>query len=173
MSGNTETTPCTLNQRTSFDIRDVMRLLTHRYPFLLVDRVVDYQKGKTLTAIKNVTFNEPFFVGHFPLVPTMPGVLMLEALAQACGLLAVLDSGVRPESGHILYFAGIDEGRFKRVVIPGDQLTLHVELKKTKRNVWKFRTVARVGSEVACEALMTCVLKHPDEGRSSAAGAGA
>ena len=169
MSANTpERGPCTLNQQTSFDIRDIMRLLTHRYPFLLVDRVSDYQKGKTLTALKNVTFNEPFFVGHFPLVPTMPGVLMLEALAQACGLLAVLDSGVRPESGHILYFAGIDAVRFKRVVIPGDQLTLHVELEKTKRNVWTFKTVARVGKDVACEALMTCVLKHPDEGKPAA-----
>lgn len=173
MSGSTaEKNGCTLNQKTSFDIRDVMRLLTHRYPFLLVDRVTDYQKGKTLTALKNVTFNEPFFVGHFPLVPTMPGVLMLEALAQACGLLAVLDSGVRPESGHILYFAGIDEARFKRVVIPGDQLTLHVELLKTKRNVWKFKTVARVGNETACEALMTCVLKHPDEAKPAAEVAG-
>ena len=157
---------CTLNQKTQFDIRDVMRLLTHRYPFLLVDRVTDYREGATLTALKNVTYNEPFFVGHFPLVPTMPGVLMLEALAQACGLLAVLDSGVRPESGHILYFAGIDEARFKRVVVPGDQLTLHVVLEKQKRNVWKFRTVASVGKDVACEALMTCVLKHPDEPKS-------
>lgn len=156
---------CTLNQKTSFDIRDVMRLLTHRYPFLLVDRVTEYVPKTALTALKNVTFNEPFFVGHFPLVPTMPGVLMLEALAQACGLLAVLDSGVRPESGHILYFAGIDEARFKRVVIPGDQLILQVHLDKQKRNVWKFKTVARVGDEIACEALMTCVLKHPDESK--------
>lgn len=158
--------PCTLNQKTQFDIRDIMRLLTHRYPFLLVDRVAEYRKGVSLTALKNVTYNEPFFVGHFPLVPTMPGVLMLEALAQACGLLAVLDSGVRPESGNILYFAGIDEARFKRVVVPGDQLTLHVVLEKQKRNVWKFRTVASVSKDVACEALMTCVLKHPDEARS-------
>lgn len=150
----------------ALDIRAIMGLLTHRFPFLLVDRVIAYEKQKTLTAIKNVTYNEPFFVGHFPLVPTMPGVLMLEALAQACGLLAVLDSGVRPESGFILYFAGIDEARFKRPVVPGDQLTLHVELEKQKRNVWKFRTVARVGTETACEALMTCVLKHPDEPKS-------
>lgn len=168
MSGShNDNTPCTMNQRTTFDIRDIMRLLTHRYPFLLVDRVTNYQKGKSLTAIKNVTYNEQFFTGHFPLVPTMPGVLMLEALAQACGLLAVLDSGVRPESGHILYFAGVDGARFKRVVIPGDQLTLDVVLEKTKRNVWKFKTVARVGQEVACEALMTCMLKHPDQDSSS------
>lgn len=159
---------CILGQKTTFDIREVMRLLTHRYPFLLVDRVTDYQRGVSLTALKNVTYNEPHFTGHFPLLPTMPGVLMLEALAQACGLLAVLDSGVRPESGHILYFAAVDEARFKRVVVPGDQLTLNVELEKTKRNVWKFKTVASVGTEVACSALMTCVLKHPDEGRSVA-----
>lgn len=163
MSGDkSETVPCTLNQKTQFEIRDIMRLLTHRSPFLLVDRVLEYRAQHSLTAIKNVTYNEPFFVGHFPLVPTMPGVLMLEALAQACGLLAVLDSGVRPESGAILYFAGIDEARFKRVVVPGDQLTLHVVLEKTKRNVWKFKTMASVGTETACEALMTCVLKHPD-----------
>lgn len=150
----------------ALDIRAIMGLLTHRSPFLLVDRVIAYEKQKTLTGIKNVTYNEPFFVGHFPLVPTMPGVLMLEALAQACGLLAVLDSGIRPESGYILYFAGIDEARFKRPVVPGDQLILQVELEKQKRNVWKFRTVARVGSETACEALLTCVLKHPDEPKS-------
>jgi len=166
MSGNgNESTPCTLNQKTSFDIRDIMRLLTHRYPFLLVDRVTEYRKGKSLTALKNVTLNEPFFVGHFPLVPTMPGVLMLEALAQASGLLAVLDSGVRPESGNILYFAGLDEVRFKRVVVPGDQLILGTELQKQKRNVWKFKSIARVGHEVACEALLTCVLKHPDDSK--------
>ena len=152
--------------KTNFDIRDIMGLLTHRYPFLLVDRVTGYEPQKTLTALKNVTFNEPFFPGHFPEVPTMPGVLMLEALAQACGLLAVLDSGVRPESGFILYFAGIDEARFKRPVVPGDQLVLHVELDKQKRNVWKFRTRASVDGQTACEALMTCVLKHPDEPKS-------
>ena len=152
--------------KTNFDIRDIMGLLTHRYPFLLVDRVTAYEPQKTLTALKNVTFNEPFFPGHFPEVPTMPGVLMLEALAQACGLLAVLDSGIRPESGFILYFAGIDEARFKRPVVPGDQLVLQVELEKQKRNVWKFRTLASVDGQTACEALMTCVLKHPDEPKS-------
>lgn len=144
------------------EIQDIMRLLTHRSPFLLVDRVTDYQPQRSLTALKNVTYNEPFFVGHFPLVPTMPGVLMLEALAQTCGLLAVLDSGVRPESGAILYFAGIEAARFKRVVVPGDQLILHAVLEKQKRNVWKFKTTASVGNELAVEALMTCVLKHPD-----------
>jgi 3-hydroxyacyl-[acyl-carrier-protein] dehydratase len=151
----------------NLDIRDIMGLLTHRSPFLLVDRVIAYEKQKTLTAIKNVTYNEPYFTGHFPLVPTMPGVLMLEALAQTCGLLAVLDSGIRPDSGYLLYFAGVDEARFKRPVVPGDQLTLHVELDKQKRHVWRFKTYARVGEELACEALLTCVLKHPDEGRTA------
>lgn len=144
------------------DIRDIMRLIAHRYPFLLVDRVTAYTPQKSLVALKNVTYNEPFFPGHFPLVPTMPGVLMLEALAQACGLLAVLDSGVRPESGALLYFAGVDAARFKRPVVPGDQLTLSVRLEKQKRNVWKFCTQALVGTEVAVEAQMTCVLKLPE-----------
>ena len=153
--------------KTTFDIRDIMALLAHRYPFLLVDRVLSYDKGKTLTALKNVTYNEPFFVGHFPLVPTMPGVLMLEAMAQTCGLLALLDTGIRPDSGMILYFAGIDNARFKRPVVPGDQLTFHVALDKQKRNLWKFKTRAMVGDELACEADLMCVLKdasRKDEG---------
>lgn len=147
--------------KTTFDIRDIMGLLAHRYPFLLVDRVLSYDKGKTLTALKNVTYNEPFFVGHFPLVPTMPGVLMLEAMAQACGIQAVLDTGIRPESGMILYFAGIDNARFKRPVVPGDQLIFHVELEKQKRNLWKFKTRAMVGDDLACEADLMCMLKEP------------
>lgn len=155
--------------KTTFDIRDIMGLLAHRYPFLLVDRVLSYEKGKTLTALKNVTYNEPFFVGHFPLVPTMPGVLMLEAMAQACGILAVLDTGIRPESGMILYFAGIDNARFKRPVVPGDQLTFHVELEKQKRNLWKFKTRAMVGDELACEADMMCVLKDASRTEDDAA----
>ena len=145
--------------KTTFDIRDIMGLLAHRYPFLLIDRVLSYEKGKSLTALKNVTYNEPFFVGHFPLVPTMPGVLMLEAMAQACGILAVLDLGIRPESGMILYFAGIDNARFKRPVIPGDQLTFQVELDRVKRTLWKFKARAMVGTELACEADLMCVLK--------------
>ena len=115
-----------------------------------------------LTAIKNVTYNEPFFPGHFPGLPTMPGVIILEALAQACGLLAVLQSGLRPESGLILYFAGIDEARFKRPVVPGDQLLMQVELVKHKRDLWKFQARALVGEELACEAGMLCVLKNPN-----------
>lgn len=146
--------------KTTFDIRDILGILPHRYPFLLVDRVTGIeQDGRVLTAIKNVTYNEPFFPGHFPGLPTMPGVIMLEALAQACGILAVLRSGVHKDSGFILYFAGIDNCRFKRPVIPGDQLSFRVELEKQKRDVWKFKATAHVGSALACEAEMMCVLK--------------
>jgi 3-hydroxyacyl-[acyl-carrier-protein] dehydratase len=144
-----------------FEIRDVMRLLPHRYPFLLVDRVVEHEEGVRIVGLKNVTFNENFFPGHFPELPTMPGVLILEALAQVSGILAVLKSGLRPESGLILYFAGIDNCRFKRPVVPGDQLMLHSELEKQKRDLWKFRTRAMVGGELATEADMMCVLKNP------------
>jgi len=149
----------TTTTKTSFDLRDILKLLPHRYPFLLVDRVTAYEPGKSLTALKNVTYNEQFFTGHFPELPVMPGVLILEAMAQASGLLAVLDSGMRPESGFILYFAGIDECRFKRPVVPGDQLVFHTELDKHKRDLWKFRVRATVGEELACEAVMMCVLK--------------
>lgn len=145
---------------TSFDIREVLRLLPHRYPFLLIDRVLAYAEGgDELTALKNVTYNENFFPGHFPGLPTMPGVIMLEAMAQACGLLAIMKSGLRADSGLILYFAGIDNCRFKRPVIPGDQLTFLVKLQKQKRDLWKFTAQAKVGEELACEAEMICVLK--------------
>ncbi|MBI2384081.1 MAG: 3-hydroxyacyl-ACP dehydratase FabZ [Gammaproteobacteria bacterium] len=126
---------------------------------LLVDRVLSYEVGKSLTAIKNVTYNEPFFPGHFPEVPTMPGVLMLEAMAQVSGLIAVLETGLRPESGYLLYFAGIDNARFKRPVIPGDQVRMIAVLDKHKRDLWKFRTRATVDDELVCEAEMLCVLK--------------
>lgn len=142
------------------DIRTILELLPHRYPFLLVDRVLSHE-GNRLTALKNVTFNEPFFPGHFPGVPTMPGVLILEAMAQACGLLAVLRSDLRADSGLLLYFAGIDEARFKRPVVPGDQLRFEVVLEKQKRDLWKFSAVAKVGEETACSATMMCVLRHP------------
>lgn len=149
----------------SFDICEILKLLPHRYPFLLVDRVIliDEQSMK-LTAIKNVTFNEPFFPGHFPGMPTMPGVLQLEALAQAAGLLAIHKSGLRAGDGLVLYFAGIDNCRFKRPVVPGDQLTFDIELVKHKRDLWKFKAQARVGAEVSCEAELLCVLRTVDYG---------
>ena len=145
----------------TFDIREILKLIPHRWPFVMVDRVTAYEGGDTLTALKNVTFNEGFFPGHFPAVPTMPGVLILEAMAQACGILAVLKSGVRPESGMILYFAGIDNARFKRPVVPGDQLVFNVHCDKQKRDLWKFTARATVGDELACEAEMMCVLRMP------------
>jgi 3-hydroxyacyl-[acyl-carrier-protein] dehydratase len=145
----------------TFDIREILKLIPHRWPFVMVDRVTAYEGGDALTAIKNVTYNESFFPGHFPAVPTMPGVLILEAMAQACGILAVLKSGVRPESGLILYFAGIDNARFKRPVVPGDQLVFSVRCDKQKRDLWKFSARASVGEELACEAEMMCVLRPP------------
>ena len=145
--------------KTTFDIRDIFKLLPHRYPFLLVDRVLALEEGKQIDAIKNVTYNEPFFVGHFPDVPTMPGVLILEALAQASGILAVVTEKVEANSGFILYFAGIDEARFRKPVYPGDQLLLHSEILKHKRDIWKFRTRATVNETLVCEADMLCVLR--------------
>lgn len=151
----------TKTPETLFNIHDIMGMLAHRFPFLLVDRVVAYEKGKSLTALKNVTYNEPFFAGHFPAIPTMPGVLMVEALAQTCGLLTSRETGIRPESGVLFYFAGIDHARFKRIVVPGDQLELYAEIDKVKRNLWKFKVRASVESDVACEADLMCAFKYP------------
>ena len=146
----------------TFETRDILKLVPHRWPMVLVDRVTHYDDdGDTLTALKNVTYNEGFFPGHFPDVPTMPGVLILEAMAQACGILAVLKSGITSATGHILYFAGIDNARFKRPVIPGDQLVFSVQFLKHKRDLWKFSCRANVGDELACEAEMMCVVRPP------------
>lgn len=145
----------------TFEIREILKLVPHRWPMVMIDRVTQYDDGDTLTALKNVTYNEGFFPGHFPGVPTMPGVLIVEAMAQACGILAVLKSGITAESGFILYFAGIDSARFKRPVIPGDQLIFKVQFLKQKRDLWKFACVATVAGEVACEAEMMCVVRPP------------
>ena len=146
----------------TFDIRDILKLIPHRWPFVMVDRITQYDEGgDTLKALKNVTFNEAHFPGHFPALPTMPGVLILEAMAQACGILAVLKSGLSAESGQILYFAGVDNARFKRPVVPGDQLVIDVQLHKRKRDLWKFTARATVGAELACAAEMICVLRPP------------
>ncbi|HUS23871.1 MAG TPA: 3-hydroxyacyl-ACP dehydratase FabZ [Candidatus Binatia bacterium] len=142
----------------TLDIRQLMRLLPHRAPFLLLDRVTECGDQHVI-AIKNVTFNEPFFPGHFPEVPTMPGVLILEALAQACGVMAMIKSGKETPEGQILYFAGVDEARFRRPVGPGDRLVLKGQLRQQKRDVWKFSAEALVDDERVCEALLTCVLR--------------
>jgi len=129
-------------------IEEILQYLPHRYPFMLVDRVLEYEEGKSLLAMKNITYNEPFFTGHFPVKPVMPGVLVVEALAQAAGLLVFLITNSR----ELFYFAGIDSARFKRVVGPGDQLLLHVTVERQKTDVWKFNTKATVDGNIACAA---------------------
>lgn len=142
------------------DIHAILKQLPHRYPFLLVDRVVELESNKRIRAIKNVTFNEPFFQGHFPGRPVMPGVLMLEALAQAAGLLAFDAMGQVPDENNIYYFVGIDAARFKRPVEPGDQLILDASIDRVRGGIWKFKGVARVGEEVACEAELMCTMRY-------------
>ena len=141
------------------DIYKILKLLPHRYPFLLVDRVVEIEKGKRIKALKNVSVNEPFFTGHFPARPVMPGVLMLEALAQAAGLLSFDMLGEAPDENTVFYFVGIDNARFKRPVEPGDQLILDVELDRIKGGIYKFKGVARVGDSMACEAEIMCTMR--------------
>ena len=143
----------------SMDIHQILKQLPHRYPFLLVDRVLSVEKGKTTQALKNVTMNEPFFTGHFPHRPVMPGVLMLEALAQAAALLAFDALGTTPDDKTVYYFAGIDGARFKRPVEPGDQLVMDVSLERMKAGIFKFKGVARVGTELACEAELMCTMR--------------
>jgi 3-hydroxyacyl-[acyl-carrier-protein] dehydratase len=137
------------------DINAILRQLPHRYPLLLVDRVIECVPGKSIHAIKNVTINEPFFPGHFPHRPVMPGVMILEALAQAAGILAFKTAGVVPDEETRFYFVGIDEARFRRPVEPGDQLILKATLERAVRGIWKFSTVAEVaGEEVASARMM-------------------
>jgi 3-hydroxyacyl-[acyl-carrier-protein] dehydratase len=138
------------------DIHEILEHLPHRYPFLLVDKVVDYKPGEYLIGVKNVSFNEPFFTGHFPQRPVFPGVLIMEALAQATGLLAFKTQGKKPDGSSLYYFAGIDNCRFKRPVEPGDQLFLEVKLLTTKRNIWKFSAEAKVDGKVVASAELMC-----------------
>ena len=137
------------------DVHRIMQLLPHRYPFLLVDRVTECIPGERLTALKNVTANEPFFQGHFPQRPVMPGVIMLEAMAQATGLLAFATAGT-PDSDTLYYLVGIDKARFRRPVEPGDQLVLNATLSRTRRNIWMFGATATVDGELAASAEMMC-----------------
>ena len=144
------------------DIHQILKQLPHRYPILLVDRVVSLEKGERIVALKNVTINEPFFTGHFPHRPVMPGVLILEAMAQAAALLSFDSQGVTPDDKTVYYFAGIDGARFKRPVEPGDQLTLDISLERAKAGIFKFKGVTRVGEEVACEAELMCTMRRID-----------
>ena len=141
------------------DITQIKEYLPHRYPLLLVDRVVDYELGKTITAIKNVTVNEEFFNGHFPHKPVMPGVLMVEALAQTAAILSFMTMGVKPDENSVVYFVGIDGVRFKRPVEPGDQLKMDVEILRTSRGIWKYKAVASVDGKVAVEAELMCTIR--------------
>lgn len=141
------------------DIHQILKLLPHRYPILLVDRVLEIEKGKRIKAVKNVSINEPYFTGHFPHRPVMPGVLMLEALAQAAALLTFDSLGVTPDDQSVYYFAGIDNARFKRPVEPGDQLILDVCLDRTKAGIYKFTAKAWVGTEVATQAELMCTMR--------------
>ena len=147
------------------NIHAILKQLPHRYPFLLVDKVVELECNARILAVKNVTFNEPFFMGHFPGRPVMPGVLMLEALAQAAGLLAFDAMGQVPDENNIYYFVGIDSARFKRPVEPGDQLLLEASIDRIRGGIWKFKGVARVGDEIACEAELMCTMRYvgPDK----------
>lgn len=143
----------------SMDIHEVLKYLPHRYPFLLVDRVLTYTKDESLTAIKNVTINEPYFPGHFPHHPVMPGVLIVEAMAQACAILSMKSLGTLPNDGSVYYFVGIDKARFKRPVEPGDQLTLKAVIKRKMKGIWLFDTSASVGEELCCSAELMCTYK--------------
>ena len=141
------------------NIQEVMQHLPHRFPFLLVDRVLDWAPNDYLTAIKNVTFNEPYFQGHFPIRPVMPGVLITEAMAQATGILAFASQGDKPNDDSLYMLVGLDDVTFRRMVEPGDQLILHVRQKRLIRNLGIFECEARVGDEIAASATIKCIAK--------------
>jgi len=136
------------------DIQAILERLPHRYPFLLVDRVLECRPGHSIRALKNVTYNEPFFPGHFPGRPVMPGVMIIEALAQAAGILSFVTSNVIPDHSTRFYFVGIDKARFRRPVIPGDQLLLEAQLERSLKGIWRFATVARVEDQEVAHAEM-------------------
>jgi 3-hydroxyacyl-[acyl-carrier-protein] dehydratase len=141
------------------DIHEILQHLPHRYPMLLVDRVLECEPGKRILALKNVSMNEPFFTGHFPHHPVMPGVLIIEALAQAAAILSFKTLGNKPDDKSVYYFVGIDDARFKRPVGPGDQLILDVTLGRLLRGLWKFSAQARVGDALAAEATLMCTVR--------------
>jgi 3-hydroxyacyl-[acyl-carrier-protein] dehydratase len=144
----------------TLDIHEVIKRLPHRFPFLLVDRVLELEKGVRIKALKNVTINEPFFPGHFPNRPVMPGVLMLEALAQAAAVLSFETMGQLPDANTVYYFAGIDGARFKRPVEPGDQLILNVQILRNKAGIYKYAAQATVDGEMCVEAELMCAMRR-------------
>ncbi|MTW04740.1 3-hydroxyacyl-ACP dehydratase FabZ [Pseudoduganella ginsengisoli] len=144
----------------TMDICEIKAYLPHRYPLLLVDRVISFEENKSITAIKNVTVNEEFFNGHFPHKPVMPGVLMVEALAQTAALLSFKTMGVKPDENSVVYFVGIDNTRFKRPVGPGDQLKMDVEILRVSRGIWKYKATASVDGQVAVETELMCTIRN-------------
>ena len=150
------------------DIRQVLEYLPHRYPFLLIDRVVSCEPGKSIVALKNVTINEPFFSGHFPHHPVMPGVLIIEALAQAAAILSFRTMSHKADDKSVYYFVGIDQARFKRPVGPGDTLMLEVELKRHARSIWIFNCAAKVNGAVATEAELMCTIRSIEDPKAGA-----
>lgn len=144
---------------TTMQIDEILKYLPHRYPFLLIDRVASLDPGERIVALKNVTINEPFFVGHFPHHPVMPGVLIIEAMAQAAAILTFKSQDHMPDEKSIYYFVGIDNARFKRPVLPGDQLELHVSIVRETRGLWKFKGEARVAGQLAAEGELLCTLR--------------
>ncbi len=145
------------------DIHQILKKLPHRYPILLVDRVIELEAGKYIKALKNVTINEPYFTGHFPHRPVMPGVLMLEALAQASAILGFTSAQTEVDDDAVYYFVGIDGARFKRPVEPGDQLTLWVEFERARAGIHKFKAKAMVGEELAVEASLMCTMRRIED----------
>ena len=150
-------------EKKTLDILAIKSLLPHRYPLLLVDRVLDWEANKTITAIKNVTVNEEFFQGHFPHKPVMPGVLMIEALAQTAALLSFLSMDVKPDENSVVYLVGIDNARFKRPVEPGDQLKMDVEILRVSRGLWKYKAVGTVDGTVALETEIMCTIRSAQD----------
>lgn len=144
----------------TMDIHEILQHLPHRFPFLLVDRVVSCEPGVSIHAYKNVTINEPFFTGHFPHYPVMPGVLIMEALAQAAGILSFKTMGEKPDDDSVFYFVGIDGARFKKPVMPGDQLHLHITIQRQMRGIWKYKAEARVDDQVVAEAELMCAKRE-------------
>ena len=138
------------------DVNEIREYLPHRYPFLLIDRVTELSLGESIVAYKNVSINEPFFNGHFPHHPIMPGVLVLEALAQACGILGFKTVNKLPADGYVYYLVGSDNVRFKRPVMPGDRLVLSAQVEREKRGIWKFACRATVDDELVCEGTIIC-----------------
>ena len=144
----------------TMDIHEILQHLPHRFPFLLIDRVVSCVPGEYIHAYKNVTINEPFFAGHFPHYPVMPGVLIMEALAQAAGVLSFKTMGEKPDDDSVFYFVGIDAARFKKPVVPGDQLHLHVKIARQMRGVWKYKAEGRVDDLIVAEAELMCAKRE-------------